>query len=249
MAHRPSHDAHRLVLVALAPALLAVLGMLWMSGRNDRTVPHATDPAPARLAPGQPAAGIASPATPMNTVARTSTPLQRDDVELHGVVRDAGGAPVADVLVTLNGPGEADHEVRSNARGTFSIEHLAPARYQFVAVAPHVLTTSGFVAFGAADAPVEWTVEVDRGVPMGGRVLDEAARPVEGACITPLRHGPCADEYDHRCSVRTDGNGRFELHGASNCDTFVLVEHENFAATTARLHATRAALVQLRTGR
>jgi hypothetical protein len=94
----------------------------------------------------------ASPVTRSEQVAATD--IANVDFELarlgaiDGTVRDAGGAPVADVVVTVTGAG-APQQLTSDADGTFGLGALPPGTYTLTVVPP-----TGSSVVGAATRTV-----------------------------------------------------------------------------------------------
>lgn len=164
---------------------------------------------------------------------------------LRGLVRDRDGRRIEGVAIELNGRGDADHEVRSAADGTFVVERMVAGDYQVIARGPGILTYSGFLDVEAGVGEFEHELVVDTGWLLLGEVVDAGGQPVADARVTPWRRGPTAEELDPRAAAATNAGGLFELRGEPTGLTYALVEHPDFAPRKIRLDPRRTARVQL----
>ncbi len=88
---------------------------------------------------------------------------------LRGSLQDATGARIADATIVVRAPMEAERRsVRSDNRGSFRIDDLAPGNYRVVAIAP-----------GFADAAADVVVNVSTILDITDNL---AACPGAGSC-------------------------------------------------------------------
>jgi Carboxypeptidase regulatory-like domain len=129
------------------------------------------------------------------------------------VVAPAGGAPVANALVSLGG---TRRQVYTEANGRFEFAGLAPGTYTLVAgpsayqkqylFGPRLEVT---VAEGQVVADIELTLA--RAAVIVGRLVDEAGQPVGGVNVSAAT----APNRGSGSSQGSDEFGRFRIFGLS----------------------------------
>lgn len=235
------------VAVLAVVAVLGTLAVLWLragGGEVGPAVAGGSIVTPAAEVPGAgEEAGARGAETDVPPLGDRRT--ERSGIELRGRVVGRDGRPVAGAILTLNGPGDVDHEAQTDANGAFVVRGMVAGSHQIIASGPHLLTHSEFARIGETSTPQEIEIVVDRGLPLTGQVQDDERRPVVGARVTPWRRGPSGEELDPRAAVTTDTSGRFQIWGSATGITFVFVEHEGFAPAKGRLEASRAGVVRL----
>jgi len=166
-------------------------------------------------------------------------------IRLAGVVRDAGGDPVAEyqVRATLSAghpllpPATSRVEPVEDEQGRFRLDDLSAGEWTI-----HV-TAEGYAKPEpqTLELPAETTLEyvVERAGRVAGEVVDPGGAPVEGARVFAE---PSFDERlalmqgqgdPDRLQARTDEAGRFELEGFPPGSSAVVAEADGFAESAA----------------
>jgi beta-lactamase regulating signal transducer with metallopeptidase domain/protocatechuate 3,4-dioxygenase beta subunit len=133
---------------------------------------------------------------------------------VSGVVRGPDGKPAADVVVRWG----YEHDwntihTRTDAEGRFSLN--VPDKADLLAVLPRAFQP----AFPQVTAGGDRTVDVSlrAGATVRGRVVDDTAKPVEGATVIARVGSPdariCNPYWLQESAARTDATGRFEVKG------------------------------------
>jgi protocatechuate 3,4-dioxygenase beta subunit len=155
---------------------------------------------------------------------------------LAGRVTDAtSGRPLAGAFVwERSAPFSM---VRAAADGTFELPFAGPGIRRLHAAAPGHLARA-VEGTAAASSPV---IALQRAANVGGRVRDEAGRPLERVRIELV--APGAPPGSSPPAVAFSGaDGRFEIPGVAPAETFELAAaHEGFAHARLRIPATEAA--------
>jgi RNA polymerase sigma-70 factor (ECF subfamily) len=132
---------------------------------------------------------------------------------VHGIVQDPEGLPAANVKVEIDTYGTAAYSrVRTDTNGAFRIEGV-PAGKQPVTVdgGSHGRLRTVLEVHEGED--LAWNVTLDRGIVIGGRVLDENERPLEGWIVSAQPTGENVwFEAVNRLGdwmTKTDADGRF----------------------------------------
>jgi hypothetical protein len=167
--------------VVVVVAIAAWAFVAWLaSGSVDE--PPRDDPDPRRDA--TPASSLAPPAPPVGEGV-PAAPLEPFD--LHGVVRERGGAPVPNALVYLVGKDAAESDAlgrisRTDDQGRWSL-FLREVRGLWIGAwseqHPPVFADGDSIV----DVSKPVVLELERGAEIVVTVLDDAGRPVEGAEI------------------------------------------------------------------
>jgi hypothetical protein len=142
------------------------------------------------------------------------------------VLDDETGRPLADVEVRIqNDVDWGTHVFQTNAGGQLRFEHpflhAEPTISFEVRRDGYVPLGQGWGYNGRPTRPETVTFRLRRGITMGGIVVSEAGRPVEGATVrmTVTRYGPNArpvnptgNEYYNDVPSRTGPDGRWRTH-------------------------------------
>lgn len=143
-------------------------------------VPAGEQPVIARGAANQPWRGSC-------TVVAGQTVALRIELEpgatLQGTVRDADNRPLAGVSVSIRGDGLLHHATGSGADGRYRLLGLPGGQHLLTAFARGSGRAEASVQVAAGSA-TECDLQLVNGVPLRGRVLDEAGLPVDQATIT-----------------------------------------------------------------
>jgi hypothetical protein len=142
----------------------------------------------------------------------------------EGSVADAAtGAPLAGARVASRAAGGgAVRGVETDASGRFRFDSIPPGSYEVVAAAEGYLVSDPQRVDARASAPPPLRFALERGLSIGGVVVDEVSGdPVPGAELRlagpdPRRYaGPFAPPH-------ADGSGRFELRGVPAGEGYAL---------------------------
>jgi hypothetical protein len=160
---------------------------------------------------------------------------------IRGRLLDAEGAPVAqfDVIAQPRGspsewPTSWNHRARTDPSGRFWFVRLPPGTYDVVARRRDVYSLREGV--GVEPGPAERTVRVQPGVPIVGRVVDEAGTPLSGTLVQLLEPGP---EWFSSRSTRTSTDGSFRFDAVDP-----LRDHRLYATATGTNGAPRGACME-----
>ena len=184
----------------------------------------------ADMLPDEQAPDAPSDTTQTATTRRPShrTPMRRGANIIHGLVKDADGAPVADVPVRValvdyqdgwpvHVEGRRDN-ARSDDTGAFELKYMPNGIVVFIA------ETDGMAGLGMVQLNTAWQTEyevvivMEPALAIAGRVVDEAGNAVAGATVFPFGDQPDASlnsqilsGYGPVFTATTEDDGAFSL--------------------------------------
>jgi protocatechuate 3,4-dioxygenase beta subunit len=126
------------------------------------------------------------------------------------VVVGGDGTPAQDAEVTLSwsGPGQV---ARTDGDGRFQFSGLEPGRYDLVARQGPLVAHAPGLAVTVAQTRADVVLTLDRGLTIGGSVLDGDGKPVAQAQVEDRRQG---DGDAPLLRARSGPDGRYRLEGA-----------------------------------
>lgn len=148
--------------------------------------------------------------------------LQRG-CRIHGTVLNTAGMPLRDAKIVLHVAGMAvlsPFRTVTNDQGRFELEPVDPGSYNVsVRHERHKGRADPTASVPHAGDSFEVNVVLESGAQLGGRVIDDEGRPVEGANITVANAKTGA-------STKSDKDGRFMVYGQEAVPTNLSAQKE-----------------------
>jgi protocatechuate 3,4-dioxygenase beta subunit len=178
---------------------------------------------------------------PRNTVDRTI--VLGPTAPIGGVVIDQDGAPLPGAIIKVE---ELDDSWTANAtaddQGRWRLDGFGAGRLRLTATSDDARTTwAPSVAFDARAPRFDLVIRMDRGVTIGGVVVDDDGRPVAGAMV--MAHDRSASS--NLLSARADDRGRFAIAGASPGEATVTAYAETLASVPRTVEVPRTGRVDV----
>jgi uncharacterized GH25 family protein len=146
-------------------------------------------------------------------------------------VLDDAKRPIADAEVKLRDGMEL--AVKTTERGIARLAPVHPGWVNVVVAASGYAPGSAFTTVGSAGATGELTITLHHGYPVGGRVIDDAGKPVAGARITASESFAGEADVDGADAATTDAKGSFTIPAlATGSHRLRAVDGEHAPATS-----------------
>jgi protocatechuate 3,4-dioxygenase beta subunit len=160
------------------------------------------------------------------------------------VVDSETQAPIAEAqvsfLMQINGPNNNSRRSgKTGPGGSFEVKGLGEGAYSLTASAKGYFTSKPQTVAISEEGEKEFTLSLEQGSSISGRVLDSSGSPIPGAAIRPNISFTNGANWDPRMgslgnlTARTDEEGRYRLDGLVPYPTYsVTASHPDYASSS-----------------